>query len=307
MHWKGRYFFIFMLTAFFIFSTDSDARAVPKATATTICSAKTAVHIRKGPGLKYPVYKTIPRGTRVTKIGTVGSWSIIKLNSSRYYIKTKYLNKLYKYTYVSGSRVNLRTGPGTNYQVKVTLSKNTRLKWVGKSGSWLKIKYHNQVCYISKAFTSTSKSGTTSSGSSKGSGTAGTTSAASIRQKAITAAKQRLGDTYSQAKRNQAGYADCSSLTRDVFLAASGVNIGETTATQISNLVSYKKSLSALQPGDILMKVEKGNNHTAIYIGNNQYIHASSTQKRVIISTYIPNVYWTCCYDAGAYCSARAK
>ena len=57
------------------------------------------------------------------------------------------------------------------------------------------------------------------------------------------------------------GYADCSSLLRDVYLAASGVNIGETTSGQIARLAAYRKPLSALQEGDILMRIESGSNH----------------------------------------------
>lgn len=295
----------FILTTIFILSIcsqDANASSVYRATAKTVCSTRTRVNARSGPGLQYPVKMTLKKGQHVTKIGAIGSWSAVKINSKKYYIKSLYLKKLYKYLYVAGDGVNLRTGPGTNYPVKVVLSRNTRLKCTGRVGNWMKIIYNNKTTYISKPLTSIRKT-TTASGSSANSISTGNTTVDTIRTKVITAAINRLGDTYSQSNRNLPGYADCSSLMRDVFLAASGVNIGETTNQQIKRLSAYQKPLSALQPGDILMRIQEGSNHAAIYIGNNYYIHASSTLGTVAKSYYITgSTYWTCCYDAASYC-----
>lgn len=309
-----RHFIIMILALFFIctmYSLNTNA-AVYHSTAKTVCSAKTRVNARTGPGLKYRVKLTLNKGQHVTKIGTTGSWSVVKIHSKKYYIKSTYLKKLYKYLYVAGDGVNLRSGPGTKYRIKAVLPRNTRLKCTGSSGKWMKIEYNKHTAYISKAFTSIRKttvssgSSSNSSGSSSSPVSSGNTTADSIRTKAINAAVSRLGDTYSQSKRNLPGYADCSSLMRDVFLNASGINIGETTDQQIKRLSAYQKPLSALQPGDILMRIQDGFNHAAIYIGNNYYIHASSTLGKVAKSYYIKgSTYWTCCYDAAAYCIAK--
>ena len=49
-----------------------------------------------------------------------------------------------------------------------------------------------------------------------------TASSSSYRTKAVSYAKRRVGDKYSQSRRNQKGYADCSSLMRDAYKSASG-------------------------------------------------------------------------------------
>lgn len=305
------HFIVLFGTVFFIFSVNSNAASTYSLTAKTVCSARTRVNVRTGPGIQYRVKTTLKKGQQVTKVGTIGSWSVVKIQSKKYYIKSVYLKKLYKYIYVSANGVNLRSGPGTNYRVRVVLPRNTRLKCTGRIGGWMKIQYRNNTAYISKALTSIRKT-TVSSGNSAGSGSSGNsgstnaTSASAIRTKAISAAVNRIGDTYSQSNRNLPGYADCSSLMRDVFRSASGVNIGETTNQQIQRLSPYRKSLSSLQPGDILMRIQAGSNHAAIYIGNNYYIHASSTLGKVAKSYYITgSTYWTCCYDAAAYCIAN--
>lgn len=299
---RFRHFMVLFLTLFFIFSVDSNAASTYRLTAKTICTTRTRVNVRKGPGIQYSVITTLKKGQKVTKVGTLGSWSVVKIQSKKYYIKSSYLKKLYKYIYVAGDGVNLRSGPGTNYRVKAVLPRNTRLKCTARIGNWMKVTYNGSIAYISKPLTSIRKT-TTTPGNTVASNNP---TADSIRSKAISAATARIGNIYSQSNRNLPGYADCSSLMRDVFLAASGVNIGETTDQQIKRLTPYQKPLSALQPGDILMRIQPGSNHAAIYIGNNYYIHASSTLGKVAQSYYITgSTYWTCCYDAAAYCIAN--
>lgn len=299
---RFRHFMVLFLTLFFIFSVDSNAASTYRLTAKTICTTRTRVNVRKGPGIRYSVITTLKKGQKVTKVGTLGSWSVVKIQSKKYYIKSSYLKKLYKYIYVAGDGVNLRSGPGTNYRVKAVLPRNTRLKCTARIGNWMKVTYNGSIAYISKPLTSIRKT-TTTPGNTVASNNP---TADSIRSKAISAATARIGNIYSQSNRNLPGYADCSSLMRDVFLAASGVNIGESTDQQIKRLTPYQKPLSALQPGDILMRIQPGSNHAAIYIGNNYYIHASSTLGKVAQSYYITgSTYWTCCYDAAAYCIAN--
>ena len=299
---RFRHFMVLFLTLFFIFSVDSNAASTYRLTAKTICTTRTRVNVRKGPGIRYSVITTLKKGKKVTKVGTLGSWSVVKIQSKKYYIKSSYLKKLYKYIYVAGDGVNLRSGPGTNYRVSAVLPRNTRLKCTARIGNWMKVTYNGSIAYISKPLTSIRKT-TTTPGNTVASNNP---TADSIRSKAISAATARIGNIYSQSNRNLPGYADCSSLMRDVFLAASGVNIGETTDQQIKRLTPYQKPLSALQPGDILMRIQPGSNHAAIYIGNNYYIHASSTLGKVAQSYYITgSTYWTCCYDAAAYCIAN--
>lgn len=304
MHFKFRHGLILLSSACLILAAPVHARAAYKATAKTVCSTKTTVHLRKGPGLDYPVQTTIRKGARVKKIGVSGSWAAVKVNGSVSYIKSRYLKKQYKIVYVAGDGVNLRTGPGTGYSSVAVLPRNTKLKCLSKSSGWMKVKYKKQIRYISSSLTSSQKTASVVS-SDNASTAASSPSTDSLRMKVISAARARLGDLYSQARRNMPGYADCSSLLRDVYLAASGVNIGETTSGQIARLAAYRKPLSSLQEGDILMRIESGSNHAALYIGNNQYIHASSTRGRVVISTYYPGSYWTCCYDAAAFCGSQ--
>jgi stage II sporulation protein D len=50
---------------------------------------------------------------------------------------------------VTGTGVNIRSGPATSYSVLGTVSKGTSLTITGKSGSWYQVKYGSQTGYIS--------------------------------------------------------------------------------------------------------------------------------------------------------------
>ncbi len=196
MHFKIRHGLILVSAVCLISAVPAQARTAYKTTAKTVCLTKTSVHMRKGPGLNYPVQTTIRKGARVKKIGASGSWTAVKTNGSVSYIKSRYLKKLYKVIYVSGDGVNLRTGPGTGYSSIAVVPQNTRLKCLGKHAGWAKVKYEKRTCYISSALTSTRKtasaSGSPASSTSTGSA-AGSQSADAIRSKAIFAARARLG------------------------------------------------------------------------------------------------------------------
>lgn len=57
--------------------------------------------------------------------------------------------------YVTGSGVNLRSGPGTSYQVSTTLSRGTELERTGTVNGWSQVQYQGKEYYVSSALVST--------------------------------------------------------------------------------------------------------------------------------------------------------
>ncbi len=53
---------------------------------------------------------------------------------------------------VTGSGVNMRSGPGTSYSVVTSLSRNTAVTLTGESGNWYKVRYGGLSGYISKDY-----------------------------------------------------------------------------------------------------------------------------------------------------------
>ena len=79
---------------------------------------------------------------------------------------------------------------------------------------------------------------------------------------------------------------DCSGFTSYVYKQF-GITINRTASTQLDN--GTPVSMSELQPGDLVMFKKSGTgskraSHVGIYIGNNQFVHASTSTVGVIVS-----------------------
>jgi len=92
----------------------------------------------------------------------------------------------------------------------------------------------------------------------------------------VNTAKKFLGVKYIFGGSSPSGF-DCSGLVYYVY-KSNGINISRTTKTQINE--GTEISRDNLQPGDLVFPTP---DHVAIYIGNNQIIHAPETGKNVEI------------------------
>ena len=104
----------------------------------------------------------------------------------------------------------------------------------------------------------------------------------------ISFASKQLGKPYVYATEGPSSF-DCSGFIYYV-LKYMGVRTTRYSADGFSKVESWVKitDRGALVPGDILFFTSDGGsriNHTGIYIGNNQFIHASSSSACVRIST----------------------
>lgn len=108
------------------------------------------------------------------------------------------------------------------------------------------------------------------------------TQSSSTAQTVVNAAKSQIGKPYVWGATGPNAY-DCSGLVQYAYSQA-GKNIGRTTYQQAG--AGQHVSVSQAQAGDILMW---GDYHDAIYVGNNQYVHAPQPGQNVtqaIISSY---------------------
>ncbi len=98
-----------------------------------------------------------------------------------------------------------------------------------------------------------------------------------------------IGSPYSYGGTTSAGF-DCSGFTQRVF-SDGGSSIPRTTGAQFGVGASVAKG--NLQPGDLVFFNTNGIgvSHVGIYIGSNNFIHASSSRGVMISSIYDPH-YW---------------
>ena len=104
------------------------------------------------------------------------------------------------------------------------------------------------------------------------------TQSSSTAQTVVNAAKSQIGKPYVWGATGPNAY-DCSGLVQYAYSQA-GKNIGRTTYQQAG--AGQHVSVSQVQAGDILMW---GDYHDAIYVGNNQYVHAPQPGQNVTQAT----------------------
>ena len=107
--------------------------------------------------------------------------------------------------------------------------------------------------------------------------------------KIIKNAKQYLGVPYVWGGTSPSGF-DCSGFTHYVFLK-NGITIPRTSALQYNEGTWVSKD--QLRPGDLVFftTYKPGPSHVGIYIGNGQFVHASSGAEQVTISDLTKNYY----------------
>lgn len=98
-------------------------------------------------------------------------------------------------------------------------------------------------------------------------------------------AKQFLGNPYVWGGTSLTKGADCSGFVLSVYKKF-GVSLPHYSGSQATS--GTKISYSEIQPGDLIFYANSSGtiNHVAIYIGNNQVIHASSPKSGIKISKY---------------------
>ena len=110
----------------------------------------------------------------------------------------------------------------------------------------------------------------------------------------ISSAMGFLGVAYRFGGTTPTGF-DCSGFMQYIFRKAFSVNLPRTSAEQAT--VGIYVSRSELQPGDMVFFRTSGNriSHVGMYIGNDRFIHAPRTGKRIEI-TSLSSQYWSSKY-----------
>ncbi|WP_153127132.1 C40 family peptidase [Peribacillus tepidiphilus] len=107
--------------------------------------------------------------------------------------------------------------------------------------------------------------------------------------KIISEGKKYIGTRYQYGGSTPKGF-DCSGFVAYTYKKATGITLPRTAAGMFQKGKAVHKS--KLQKGDLVFfsTYKKGASHAGIYIGNNQFIHASSSKGVKIDS--LNSSYW---------------
>ena len=218
-------------------------------------------------------------------------WYKVSFNGLTGYISTAYLSELEggfeAPAKVVGEGVLVREAPSDDADVKNTIDNGAIVTCTGFENGWyaVKCKYGTEGYIRSDylALTTTASSDVVLYSSSKGSNI-------------VATAKKYLGVRYVYGGASPRAF-DCSGFTMYVFRQY-GYSLPHTASGQWSSGLGTRiYSKSALQPGDLVFFNDPSKNlgrscsHVGIYVGNGQFIHASSGGRRVMISSLSESYY----------------
>ena len=176
--------------------------------------------------------------------------------------------------------LNIRTGPSTDHDKVGQLSVGKVAEVVDVLDGWYQIDSGYVCCdYVVEVDAAEAQS--------SGQG-----------QEIADYALQFLGSRYVYGGSSPSGF-DCSGFTSYIYKQF-GYKINRSASDQLDN--GTPVSRSELQPGDLVMFKKGGSSkrasHVGLYIGNNQFIHASTSKVGVIISR-MSDAYYTTGFVGG--------
>ncbi len=232
-----------------------------------------------------------------------------------------------KTMYINDSYVNIRKEASTSSEVLMTVELNTEITVIGEEGEWYKVNTSVGEAYILKELLSDEKISTTSRGGKNIRGATeniaeeelqntstidkiSTSEGEKIGEKIVSYAEQFLGVPYVYGGASPSGF-DCSGFTMYVF-DKFGIDMahGAQNQAELGKVINTDKSSSSslknnLQPGDLVFFLDYETmdeiGHCGIYIGDGEFIHASSgTGYCIKIDSLLPGEYYNT-----RYCAAR--
>lgn len=256
------------------------------------------LRLREQPGTDANVLDTLAAGTKVVVLeDAVDGWFKISWQGKTGYVSANYLEVSTtasaelgsgKVT-TEGSSLNVRSGPGTDYDRVTSLPRDAVVKITGIENGWFKIERNGTAGYVSSDYITTCQaSAAKSSGyapTPDSTGTIGNGNATEAGLEIVAYAEGFLGTPYVYGGNGPNSF-DCSGFVKYVF-SHFGYSINRTASTQLKNGTAVEKS--ELQPGDIVFFKNQGDSHAAshvgIYVGGETFIHASSDTREVEYSS----------------------
>lgn len=276
---------LFSVSAF----AGTEGRAVGIVTASSL-------RMRSSSSTSASIVMNLPRNTVVSVLGESNGWYQVAYGGKSGYVSGEYLTEkesasdLSLYGLVTGSTVNVRSDAGTSYGKVTTVKKGATVSVSGFKNGWYQVSVSGKSGYIRSDYVdlytsrpSGSTAATTAVASSIPASTAvsnGKTYTLSTSvDDLISYAKSFLGVPYVYGGSSAKGF-DCSGYTMYIFKHF-GISLPHSATSQLG--YGIEVSRSELQPGDLVFFRDtnystKAASHVGIYIGNSQFIHASSSR-----------------------------
>lgn len=236
-----------------------------------------APELRLQPFAGSDVITEVPQGAAVVVGGKAqGEWYKVVYRGATGYMSAadlSYYDELdgsFGFGTIRENDALLRTAPGNSSGIIGSLSQGERLSILGVSGQWYKVRWGSIEGYIFSEYIALNG------------GVSDFPAPADAGQTIVDTAMQYLGVPYVWGGTSPRGF-DCSGFVYYVYKEC-GYDINRTAASIYNNGVYAERD--SLQPGDAVCFSSYSNSigHVGIYIGDGQFIHASSGSGQIIIT-----------------------
>ena len=268
----------------------------------------TSLNIRSGPSTDYAPITAIISGTRIVILDKGdGKWFHINYQGTVGYVDSEYLKEVvtrenFKATgTLTATDVRLRAKPNTEsdvlgiYKTNSTAGDEITVDVIGINDGWFKVKYDGKTGYIRSDLMAV----TGAPSDYESTDAEGNNYSTSLGQQIANYALQYLGYDYVYGGNKPSTGFDCSGLSSYVYKQF-GYDIHRRASEQYKYDGS-SVSKDDLQQGDLVFFSSNGGSsvtHVGIYIGDGQFVHASTSKTGVIISDLSSSYYTGAWYGA---------
>lgn len=265
------------------------------------------INVRSGPGTNYSRVTKVGAGKRLTMVSRVGDWFEVSFDGVTGYMLGDYLVPDYgvldtlpeqetaveepvvmtaqveesavsgdaRGGLITGGTINVRSGPGTEYDRVGHVYSGMRVSILGEENGWYLVQWNDSTGYVMCDFV---LEGVTLVGSPVG-------------QQVASMAMNFLGTRYVYGGSAPGGF-DCSGFSSYLYRQF-GYSLPHSASAQYASC-GYKVSKGDLMPGDLVFFSSNGGSsitHVGVYLGGGDVIHARYSIGRVHINNLSESYY----------------
>lgn len=243
------------------------------------------VNFRSGPSTDADVLSMFSEGDQVTIVSIIDGWCKVDYSGQEGYINANYLAVdglplVEPKGIVTGNAVNVRSIPSTDGDIVTRVSTGVTVDLLALEDDWYAVSVDGTKGYIRSDFIRIYTPG----------------AASSVGAQAVSDAYNYLGVRYSYGGASPKGF-DCSGFTMYIY-GLQGYSLPHSATSQWNSTGTYVER-SDLQPGDLVLFCDpsmsngKACSHVGIYIGDNQFIHASSSSTGYVKVSSLGEAYYS--------------
>lgn len=258
-----------------------------------------SLRMRSGASTSSSVVTNLARNTIVSVLGESNGWYQVAHGGKTGYVSGDYLTVkntaegISTYGKVTGSSVNVRSDAGTDFGKVTTVKKGATVAVTAFKNGWYQISVSNKSGWIRSDYVdlyASRPSGSSSSSAGAAAVTSSIPAASAVSNGKTYAISSGINDLIAYAKDflgvpyvyggSSSGGFDCSGYTMYIFKHF-GIPLPHSATSQLGHGIPVTRE--ELQPGDLVFFRDtnystKAASHVGIYIGNSQFIHASSSR-----------------------------